>query len=106
MTELSDEARQVVGSFQNLQDASDKQAVVNEIRTANPELIPNDNRDKLRLWRMLFCLLGAIGVVLTIGAVICLVRDKDTAASILVTPVTAIITGMLGLFAASPTSPS
>jgi hypothetical protein len=43
---------------------------------------------------------------LTIGAVICLIRDKDTAASMLVTPVTAIITGMLGLFAGSPTNPS
>jgi hypothetical protein len=53
---------------------------------------------------MLFLLFGIIAIVLAIGAVWCLLRDKDTAASILVAPVTAIVTGMLGLFASSPTS--
>jgi hypothetical protein len=106
MNGLSDETRHVAGSFRDLQHDGDKKAVVDEIRTAKPELILGGNKDKLRLWPMLFGLLGAIGVVLTIGAVICLVRDKDTAASMLVTPVTAIITGMLGLFAASPTNSS
>jgi hypothetical protein len=53
---------------------------------------------------MLFVLFGIIAIVLAVGAVWCLLLDKDTAASILVALVTAIVTGMLGLFASSPTS--
>jgi hypothetical protein len=102
MTELSDQARQVVESFQTLQDPDQKKAVVNELQ-ADPALVPDNNRDKLRLWQMLFWVLGAIGIVLAVGAVWCLLANEDTSASILVGPVTAIITGMLGLFAASPT---
>ena len=104
MTGLSDPARGVVGSFDALQYTVDKKAVLNELQTANPDLIPTRNKDKVDLWKMLFLLFGIIAIVLAIGAVWCLLLDKDTAASILVAPVTAIITGMLGLFASSPTS--
>jgi hypothetical protein len=104
MTELSDSARNVVGSFDALQDTGDKKAVLTELQAANPDLIPTTNKDKVDLWRMLFMLFGIIAIVLAVGAVWCLLVDKDTAASILVAPVTAIVTGILGLFASSPTS--
>jgi hypothetical protein len=115
MTELSDSARNVVGSFDALQDTTDKKAVLTELQTANPALIPEgtnpaliptSNRDKVDLWKMLFVLFGIIAIVLAVGGVWCLLVDKDTAAAILVAPVTAIVTGMLGLFASSPTSSS
>jgi hypothetical protein len=54
MTELSDSARDVVGSFDALQDTADKKAVLNELQTANPELVPTGKKDKVDLWRMLF----------------------------------------------------
>jgi hypothetical protein len=106
MTELSDSARNVVGSFDALQDTTDKKAVLTELQTANRALIPDNNKDKLDLWKMLFVLFGIIAIVLAVGAVWCLLVDKATAAAILVAPVTAIVTGMLGLFASSPTSSS
>ncbi|MCW2623519.1 hypothetical protein [Mycobacterium sp.] len=55
---------------------------------------------------MLFVLFGIIAIVLAVGAVWCLLVDKATAAAILVAPVTAIVTAMLGLFASSPTGSS
>jgi hypothetical protein len=49
MTELSDSVRNVVGSFDALQDTTDKKAVLTELQTANPALIPDNNKDKLDL---------------------------------------------------------
>ncbi|HEX3545973.1 MAG TPA: hypothetical protein VHU62_05280 [Mycobacterium sp.] len=106
MTELSNSARDVVGSFDALQDTTDKKAVLTELQTANKDLIPASNEGKLDLWKMLFVLFGIIAIILAVGAVWCLLVGKDTAASILVAPITAIVTGMFGLFAVSPMSSS
>lgn len=105
MTEPSDSAQGVVQSFNALQD-SDKRAAVEQMKAANPNLIPSSNRDKLLLWKMLFALFSAIAVILAVGAVWCLLNDRETQASILVAPITAIVTGTLGLFAGSPMSSS
>jgi hypothetical protein len=49
MTELSDSARDVVGSFDALQDTTDKKAVLTELQRANPAVIPDNNKEKLDL---------------------------------------------------------
>jgi hypothetical protein len=53
---------------------------------------------------MLFGTLGFVAVILAIGAVWLLLDDKETGAAILLAPVSAIVAGMFGLFAASPGS--
>jgi CBS-domain-containing membrane protein len=106
MVELSDPAQQVVHSFDALPGPDDKAAVLNHLQTANPLVIPKSDTGKLVLWKMLFALLGAVAVILAVGVVWCLIISNETAAAILIAPISAIITGMFGLFATSPTSPT
>jgi hypothetical protein len=71
---------------------------------ADPNVVPSADKFKLRLWTMLFTILGVVAVILAGGAVWLFIDGKETGAAIVLAPVTAIITGLLGLFAASPGS--
>jgi hypothetical protein len=55
---------------------------------------------------MLFAILGVVVAILTVGFVWLLIINQFQEAGVLLAPISAIITGMFGLFATSPISPT
>ena len=104
MAELSAPSQNIVDAFDRLPANELNAATLQAIQTANPNLIPVTDPGKIQLWKMLFGTLGFVAVILAIGAVWLLLDDKETGAAILLAPVSAIVAGMFGLFAASPGS--
>jgi len=99
MAILDEEQRAVVNSFEQLPDVS-KPAAMRAMTGA----LPDTSTGKVQVWRMLFTVLGIVLVVFAGGAVFLLLDGKETGAAMILAPISAIIAGLLGLFAPSPAS--
>ncbi len=63
---------------------------------------PKNDKYLTSVWKAFFLVLGLLAVIFAVGAVILLFDGKTTEGAMLITPATAIFTGLLGLFAPSP----
>lgn len=68
-------------------------------RTGN---FPAEDKNKTIIWKALFTVLGVLAAIFAVGAVALFILGKPTEGAVLITPVTAIIGGLLGLFAPTP----
>ena len=85
---------------------NNRASVPNHAQGAKSNLVPRSDKDKLAVWTMLFAILGVLVAILTVGFVWLLIIKQLQEAVVLLAPISAIITGMFGLFATSPTSPT
>jgi hypothetical protein len=85
---------------------NNRASVPNHSQGAKSNLVPRSDKDKLAVWTMLFAILGVLVAILTVGFVWLLIIKQVQEAVVLLAPISAIITGMFGLFATSPTSPT
>ena len=85
---------------------NNRASVPNHAQGAKSTLVPRSDKDKLAVWTMLFAILGVVVAILTVGFVWLLIIKQIQEAVVLLAPISAIITGMFGLFATSPTSPT
>ena len=64
--------------------------------------LPKNDKYLRQVWKAFFVVLGLLALIFAVGAVILLFDGKTTEGAMLITPATAIFTGLLGLFAPSP----
>jgi hypothetical protein len=95
---LSNEAVNAKSAVQSLTDENEKKQVVEQL---NSETFPTDNAGRTLIWVILL-----VGLFVIAGAAIIaaanLGSDKDPSAYIAVT--SAVVAGVIGLFAKSPTT--
>jgi hypothetical protein len=100
MAVRSAQGQQAVDAMESL-PPEEKQAAVREVLTANPGLIPGEDRYKTQLWLALLGGLFLLALVAIICAVVLATKDKDATA--LVALASAVVAGVIGLFANPPT---
>jgi len=101
MSILSTEALDAKNSLDAL-PAEQQKTIVQQVLEANPDWIPATEEAKVTLWRTMLIGVIIVGVVAVFGGIFLAANTLDaTAAWVLAT---AAITGMIGLFAKSPTA--
>lgn len=79
-----------------------KKAAVAQVLAANPDLFPTGDGDRTRLWLTLLVGLQVLGLAALAATVVLSLEGEDVSA--VVALVTAIVGGLIGLFARSPGS--
>ena len=101
MASLSAEGAAAAAQVEALPDEQ-KQAVVEKVVTANENLFPKGDAGRTRIWLTLLIGLFILGLAALIASTALALKDKDFSAVIALG--TAIVGGVIGLFAKSPTS--
>ena len=99
---LSDEAARAANQINSLATDDEKKAAVQEVKALNPGLFPSDNSGRTAIWVVLLVGLFALGGGAIYATVVLALSGKDSAAVIALG--TAVVGGVIGLFAKSPTS--
>lgn len=99
MSSLSVDGELAVARVEAL-PAEEKKAAVEKIMTANEGLFPQKDKNRTMIWMTLLIGLFLLGLAALIGTVYLAHSDKDYAAIIALG--TAIVSGVIGLFAKSP----
>jgi hypothetical protein len=98
MTELTSEVQASVDQIKSASTDQQKAAAA----ALNENLFPKDNHDRTIIWVLLLGGLFLIALAALIGAIVLDAKGKDQTAVIAV--VSAVVAGVLGLFANSPAS--
>lgn len=101
MAAMSDQARSVVESVENL-SVVDKKAVVEGVREANPDLFPSGDGGRTTIWMTLLIGLFILGIGALAATAFLAYYDKEFSGVIALG--TAIVGGVVGLFSKSPTT--
>lgn len=88
---------QMVAAFQQL-TPPEQQAVAEQL---DPELFPKDDKSKTQIWMLLLGGLFVIAIAAIVASVILDVKGKDDTA--VVALASAVVAGVIGLFASPPT---
>ena len=99
--ELSSEARSLVEQLDQL-PATQKKSAVKEVQRANPDLFPVGDEHRTKIWMTLLIGLMSLAAVAIVATVIMGLEGEDMS-GLLAIP-SAVVAGVIGLFAKSPTS--
>jgi hypothetical protein len=97
---MQDATRNIVSTLSSLPPGEKKEAI-KDIREGNPGLFPTTDWAKVLLWALLIIGVLTVAVILTIGAIPIVAKDKDATALLVI--VSAITAGLIGLFSKGPT---
>ncbi len=100
MATLSTAGAEAAAQIEALPD-DQKKAAVEKVLTANEHLFPSGDKFRTEIWMTLLIGLFALGLAALIATVVLALKDKDFSAVIALG--TAIVGGIIGLFAKSPT---
>ena len=103
MAALSQTGIDIVTATQTL-PPEEKKEVVDQIVTSNPTLFRSDDWRRNQLWMVLLIGLFALALVAIISTVILKVNDGSNDTTALIAVATAIVAGVIGLFANPPTA--
>jgi len=97
---LSSAAQTAVDHVNGLVDA-DKVEAARALQGANPDLFPNTDKDRLKIWLALVAGMFVLAITSVIAATVLAMNKKDFSAVIALG--TAVVGGLFGLFAKGPT---
>ena len=99
---ISANAQQAVQHLQSLPPEDQRDAVAT-VMTANPDLFPHGDKARTNIWMTLLVGLFVLALAAIIATVILAWKDKEGGTAV-VALATAIVAGVIGLFANPPTS--